>query len=106
MPHYGGGAPEPKHPIPVPCPPKPEMRKRKNKRFLRGIGSQIKGGNHVTEYIYTVVREYSDGSQAKRTRKICRYCPNLKVGGLYFHLGKGFPGMYRVLSVEEKECLD
>ena len=30
MPHYGGGAPEPKH-ISVPCPPKPEMRKRKNK---------------------------------------------------------------------------
>ncbi len=60
----------------------------------------------MTDYIYTLVKEYPDGSRAKRTRKICRYRPNLKVGGLYIHLGNGFPGMYRVLSVEEKECPD
>ena len=56
----------------------------------------------MTEYIYTVVREYPDGSRVKRARKICRYRPNLKAGGLYTHLGKGFPGLYRVLSVEEE----
>lgn len=59
----------------------------------------------MTEYIYTVVREHPDGSRAKRTRKISRYKP-LMVGSLYTHLGKGLPGMQRVLSVEEKEIQD
>ena len=54
----------------------------------------------MTEYIYSVVREYPDGSQYKRVKKLYRYKP-LKVGGLYTHLGKGFPGMQRVLAVEE-----
>lgn len=57
----------------------------------------------MTEYIYTVVKEFSDGSRSKRIRKICRYRPTLKINGLYTHLGKGFPGMYRVLAVKEKE---
>lgn len=62
----------------------------------------------MTEYIYKVVREYPDGSRAKHTRRYFCFPPEreLKVGGLYTHLGKGFPGMYRVLSVEEKECPD
>lgn len=60
----------------------------------------------MTEYIYTVIREQHDGSRAKRTGKICRFKPDLKVGSLYTHLGKGFPGMQRILAVETKEWPD
>lgn len=56
----------------------------------------------MTEYIYKVVREYPDGSRAKRKSLICRYRPELKIGGLYVHLG-GLPGMQRILSMETKE---
>lgn len=54
------------------------------------------------EYIYTVVREdFVTGERAKRTRKYYSYTPRLEVGGLYTHLGEGFPGCQRVLSVKE-----
>lgn len=59
----------------------------------------------MTEYIYTVVREYPDGSRAKRKSKVYRYKP-LVVGGLYTHLGAGFPGMQRILSAETREISD
>lgn len=54
-------------------------------------------------YVYTVVREdFKTGEQGKRIKKY--YCsePRLNVGGLYMHLGKGYPGCQRVLSMEEK----
>ena len=55
------------------------------------------------EYIYTVVREdFKTGERAKRTRKYYSFTPKLKVGGLYMHLGKGYPGCQRVLDVEER----
>lgn len=60
----------------------------------------------MTEYIYTVVREYPDGSRTKRKSKVYRFKPELTVGGLYVHLGKGFPGMRRVLSVSTREITD
>lgn len=60
----------------------------------------------MTEYIYTVVREYPDGSMAKRKNKIYRFEPDLRVGGLYVHLGIGFPGMQRILSVRERHLPD
>lgn len=54
-----------------------------------------------TEYIYTVVREdFRTGERAKRTRKYYTH-KILTVGSLYMHLGKGYPGCQRVLSVEE-----
>lgn len=53
----------------------------------------------MKEYIYTVIREYPDGSRAKRKGKVSRFKPDLTVGGLYVHLGAGFPGMQRILSV-------
>lgn len=53
-------------------------------------------------YIYRVVREYPDGSRGKRTKPLYRHKPDLKVGGLYTHLGRGFPGLQRVVSMEEK----
>lgn len=54
------------------------------------------------EYVYIVVREdFHTGKRAKRTRKYRSFTPRLTVGGLYTHLGKGFPGCQRVLSVEE-----
>lgn len=59
----------------------------------------------IYEYTYKVLREYQDGSSAKRAKTITRYKP-LTVGGLYVHLGKGFPGMQRVLSEEVKELED
>lgn len=56
-----------------------------------------------TEYIYTVVKEdFRTGERAKRPRKYYSFKPCLNVGGLYTHLGKGYPGCQRVLSVEEK----
>ncbi len=54
----------------------------------------------MDEYIYKVVREYPDGSRAKRVRTVMRF---LTVGGLYVQLGKGFPGMQRVLSEETRK---
>ncbi len=53
-------------------------------------------------YTYKVVKENWNGSQAKRSRRITRNKP-LVVGGLYVHLGKGFPGAYRVLELLEEE---
>lgn len=53
-------------------------------------------------YICTVVREdFRTGERAKRTRKYYSSTP-IKVGGLYTHLGKGYPGCQRVLHVEER----
>lgn len=59
----------------------------------------------MIEYIYKVVREYPDGSRAGRCKTISRYKP-LTVGGLYVHLGKGFPGMQRILSETRNEFED
>lgn len=53
-------------------------------------------------YTYKVVKENWNGSQAKRSRRITRNKP-LVVGGLYVHLGKGFPGAYRVLELLEED---
>lgn len=55
-------------------------------------------------YIYQVVREYPDGSRGKKSKPLYRYKPDLKVGGLYTHLGRGFPGMRRVIRLEERTC--
>ena len=56
-------------------------------------------------YKYTVVREYPDGTRAKRTKTYECYVDKLKVGSSYTHLGYGFPGIQHVLSkaVEEVE---
>ena len=56
----------------------------------------------MDEYIFKVVREDPDGSRAKRVRTVMRFRP-LTVGGLYVQLGKGFPGMQRVLSEETRK---
>lgn len=56
----------------------------------------------MKEYVYRVVREYPDGSQSKKSRTITRMKP-LAVGGLYVHLGNGFPGMQRIISEEMRE---
>lgn len=57
-----------------------------------------------TEYIYTVVKEdWNTGKRAKRTRRYYAFKPALQVGGLYLHLGRGFSGAYRVLSVKERQ---
>lgn len=57
-----------------------------------------------TEYIYTVVKEdWNTGERSKRTRKYYACKPELTIGGLYFHLGIGFRGCYRVLSVKEHQ---
>lgn len=55
------------------------------------------------EYVYTLIKEdFYTGEQAKRTRKYYSFKPKLEVGGLYIHLGKGYPGCYRVLSMKEE----
>lgn len=56
------------------------------------------------EYVYTLVKEdFYTGEQAKRHKKYYSFEPKLKVGGLYCHLGKGYPGCHRVLAVEAKK---
>ena len=60
----------------------------------------------MTLYVYTVVRERMDGTRGKKTKKLCRWENNLRVGGLYVHLGNGFPGMQRVLSMTTEELPD
>ncbi len=56
-------------------------------------------------YVYKVVREYTDGRRSGRCKTIFRYKP-LSVGGIYVHLGDGFPGMQRVISEEIKNIED
>ena len=52
-------------------------------------------------YVYTLVKEnFRTGERSKRRRKYYSFSKRLEVGGLYVHLGKGYPGCYRVLSVE------
>ena len=60
----------------------------------------------MTMYIYKVIREYPDGSRGKRTKKLWHWENDLKVGGLYVHLGNGFPGLQRVLSMDTEELPD
>ncbi len=58
---------------------------------------------HMEEvsYVYTLVKEdFKTGEQSKRHRKYYSFSKKLEVGGLYVQLGKGWPGCYRVLSVE------
>lgn len=59
----------------------------------------------ITMLKYKVVREYGDGRRGKRVKYLYRWSdqPQLTIGGLYLHLGYGYPGMQRVLSVEETD---
>ena len=57
----------------------------------------------MKRYIYRVAREnVVTGERAKRSRTIERYEP-LTVGGLYMHLGSGYPGAQRVLELIGEE---
>ena len=60
----------------------------------------------ATMYVYRVIREYPDGSSGKRAKRLYCYEPYLNVGGLYVHLGAGFPGLQRVLDMETEEFPD
>lgn len=54
-------------------------------------------------YEYLVIKEDPcTGEKGKRSRRIYRREP-LEVGGLYMHLGHGFPGAYRVLKLIGKD---
>lgn len=54
-------------------------------------------------YTYWIVKEdFFTGQRAKRRRKITRN-DILQVGGLYNHLGQGYPGCYRVLELVAAE---
>lgn len=57
----------------------------------------------ATQYIYKLIREDWNRTPGKRTRTIIRDKPDLRVGGLYVHMGKGYPGCQRVVSMEAKE---
>jgi len=52
---------------------------------------------------YKVVREYLDGKRGKRNKTLYRWGADeqLTIGGLYMHLGPGYPGMQRVLSARK-----
>lgn len=56
----------------------------------------MKEVNLVFEYIVVKEDPYT-GERGKRKRKIFRREP-LEVGGLYVHLGREFPGAYRILE--------
>lgn len=57
----------------------------------------------ATEYIYKLVREDWNHPPGKRTKTITRDKPDLRIGGLYVHLGRGYPGCQRILSMELRE---
>ncbi len=57
----------------------------------------------IQQYVYSVIREYPDGSRGKREKKFYSFKNSLVVGGLYVHLGKGFPGMQRVVRMITQE---
>lgn len=54
-------------------------------------------------YKYKVIREDVNGNRGKRPKTYWSFENRLSVGGLYAHLGKGFPGLQRVLSMEVEE---
>ena len=57
-------------------------------------------------YTYRIIKEDPHtGKRGKRIRKYYCYEP-LDVGGLYLHLGYGYPGAYRVLELLEYEEID
>lgn len=57
----------------------------------------------MKRYVYKVIREnVVTGERAKRSHTIERYKP-LTVGGLYVHLGSGYPGAQRVLELIGEE---
>lgn len=49
-------------------------------------------------YTYKVVRENADNGQQGLRKKLYYGYEPLTVGGLYVHLGAGFPGFHRVLN--------
>lgn len=57
-------------------------------------------------YKYKVIREDMQGNRGRRAKTYYSYTDRLKVGGLYAHLGHGFPGLQRVLSVAVEEIPD
>ena len=57
-------------------------------------------------YVYKVIREYVDGTRGKREKEYSSFNEDLKVGGLYVHLGSGYPGLQRVLNVKVKQIPD
>ena len=60
----------------------------------------------MTLYIYKVIRENPDGTQGKRAKRLYCFEPELRIGGLYVHLGPGYPGMQRVLGMTTEEFPD
>lgn len=58
----------------------------------------------ITLYVYRVIREdLITGQRGKRIKKYESFVPNLNVGGLYLHLGPGFPGAQRILDMHTEE---
>lgn len=54
-------------------------------------------------YTYLIIKEdFYTGEQSGRKKTITKGNP-LDVGGLYMHLGKGYPGSWRVLEEVENE---
>lgn len=57
-------------------------------------------GENLTLYVYRVIREdLATGKRGKRSKRYSCFSPELAVGGLYLHLGPGYPGAQRVLDM-------
>lgn len=57
----------------------------------------------IVLYVYQVLREdLITGQRGKRCKRYSSFSPDLVVGGLYLHLGTGYPGAQRVLSMKEE----
>lgn len=56
----------------------------------------------MTLYIYRVIREHLDGTRGKRAKQYCCYEPELHIGGLYVHLGTGYPGLSAGIKYEHE----
>ena len=77
-----------------------------NWKYVHVARSQQKGTINMMLYIYQVIREYPDGVRGKRSKRYACFEPSLRIGGLYVHLGVGFPGLQRVLSMTVEHIPD
>lgn len=67
----------------------------------RGRFVKNKGCDKIYMYTYKIVKEdLNTGKQNSKIRTITKNHP-LTIGGLYFHLGQGLKGCWRVLELIE-----
>ena len=76
-----------------------------NWKYAHVARSQQKG-NHEHDVIRIPRDPGIPGVRGKRSKRYACFEPSLRIGGLYVHLGTGFPGLQRVLSMTVEHIPD